>query len=98
MNQKRLLSNDKSTDLLSTQTSTKPQEVLKNKCTKGTVTFSKNPSKTERSKGNKGVNFLESHDFVFNLTENHNRFSSSIPGHLLQDSQTIKKLNILRKQ
>ena len=93
----------KLTDTLIEQTKTKPQETLEFKMNKQMETFSFNPPITlfDEGKWLLSVASFEAMNFVFNITEENNSFSISIPGrrrfpNFLEDN-IIDKLEISLK-
>ena len=99
MNNELLLLIKKHTDTLIEQTKTKPQEILEFKMNKQMQTFSFNPpiNLVEESKWLLGVTSLECTNSVFNITNQNNSFSITIPGHYQNksDEKTIDNLNKL---
>ena len=99
MNNELLLLIKKHTDTLIEQTKTKPQETLEFKMNKQTETFSFNPpiNLVEEGKWLLGVTSLECTNSVFNITNENNSFSITIPGHWESKSaqKTIDELNKL---
>ena len=73
----------KHTDTLIEQTKTKPQETLEFKMNKRRQTFSFNPpiNLVEEDKWLLAVSSFECTNSVFNITDDNNSFSISIPGH-----------------
>ena len=91
----------KHTDILIEQTKTRPQETLEFKMNKEMQTFSFNPPNNlvEEGKWLQAVSFLECTNFVFNITNENNSFSITIPGHweIKSDERTVNELNKLLK-
>ena len=75
--------NKKHTDTLNEQTKTKPQETLEFKMNKQMQTFSFNPSinLVEEGKWLLAVSSFEGTNFVYNIINENNSFSITIPGH-----------------
>ena len=92
MNYELLLLNKKHTDTLIQQTKTKPQETLEFKMKKQMQTFSFNPpiNLVEEGKCLLAVSSFECTNSVFNITNENNSFSITIPGHW--NSESAKKL------
>ena len=94
-----LLLFEKHTDTLIEQTKTKPQETLEYKTKKQIQTFSFNPPSNLVEEGNwlLGVTSFESTNSVFNIINDINSFSITIPGHWIpkKAQQTIDKLKEL---
>ena len=99
MNNELLLLIKKHTDTLIQQTKTKPQETLEFKMNKQRQIFSFNPPKklVEEGKWLMAVSSLECTNSVFNITNENNSFSITIPGHweTKSDEKTINELNKL---
>ena len=91
MNNELLLLIRKHTDNLIQQTKTKPQETLEFKMKKQMQTFSFNPpiNSVEEGKVFLAVSSFECTNSVFNITNENNSFSITIPGHW--------SLNLLKK-
>ena len=83
MNSELLLLIRKHTDTLIEQTRTKPQETLEFKMNKQMQTFSFNPPKNlvEEGKWLLALSTFECTNSVFNITNENNSFSITIPGH-----------------
>ena len=83
MNNELILLLEKHTDTLIEQTRTKPQETLEIKMNKQLKTFSFNPpiNLVEEGKWLLGVSSSECTNSVFNITNQNNSFSITIPGH-----------------
>ena len=98
MNNDLLLLNKKHTDILIEQTKTKPQETLDFKMNKPMQTFSFNPPiiLVEEGKWLLAVFSLECTNFVFNITNENNSFSTIIPGHY-ESEFAEKMINYLNK-
>ena len=81
----------KHTDMLIEQTKTKPQETLEFRMNKQMQTFSFNPpiNLVEEGKWLLAVTFFEVTNSVFNITDENNSFSITIPGHW--DSKSAEK-------
>ena len=94
-----LLLIEKHTDTLIQQTKTRPQETLEFKMNKQTQTFSFHPSinLVEEGKWLLGVTLFECTKSAFNITNENNSFSISIPGYwqTKSDEKTIDELNKL---
>ena len=99
MNNELLLLIKKHTDTLIEQTRTKPQETLEFKMNKQMQTFSFNPpiNLLEEGKWLLAVSSFECTNSVFNITDENNSFSISIPGYYQNESdeKTIDDLNNL---
>ena len=99
MNNELLLLFKKHTDTLIEQPKTSPQETLEFKVKKQMQTFSFSPPKNliEEGKWLLGVSSFERSNSVFNITNEHNSFSITIPGHWENNSaeKTIDELNKL---
>ena len=99
MNNELILLIKKHTDTLIEQRKTKPQETLEFKMNKQTETFSINPpiNLVEEDKWLLGVNWLECRNSVFNITNENNSFSITVPGHWESKSaqKTIDEINNL---
>ena len=99
MNNELLLLIRKHTDTLIEQTKTKPQETLEFKMSKQMQTFSLSPPMNliEEGKWLLAVSSVECAIFVFNITDENNSFSITIPGHWETKSagKTIDELNSL---
>ena len=99
MNNELLLLIKKHTDTLIEQTKTKPQETLEFKMDKQMQTFSFNPpiNLVEEGRWLLGVSSLECTNSVFNITNENNSFSITIPGHWESESaeKTIGELEKL---
>ena len=99
MNNELLLLPKEHTDTLIEQTKTKPQETLESKMNKQMQTFSFNPpiNLIEEGKWLLAVSSFECTNSVFNITNEKNSFSITIPGHWDSKSaqKTINELNIL---
>ena len=99
MKNKLLLLIEKHTDTLIQQTKTRPQETLEFKMNKQIQTFSFNPpiNLVEEGKWLLAVSFFECTNSVFNITNENNSFSITIPGHwqTKSDEKTIQELNKL---
>ena len=89
------------TGTLIRQTKSKPQETLEFKMNKQMQTFSFNPpiDLSEVGKRLLAVTFFEVKNSVFNITDENNSFSTTIPGHWDSKSaeKTIDELNKLLK-
>ena len=87
----------KHTDCLIEQRKTKPQETLEYKMNKQMRTFSFNPqiSLFEEGKWLLAMSSFECTNSVFNITNENNSFSITIPGHWNSESaeKTIDELN-----
>ena len=83
MNNELLLLTWKHTDTLIEQTKTKPRETLEFKMNKQMETFSFSPpiNLFEEGKWLLAVTFFEATNSVFNITDENNSFSITIPGH-----------------
>ena len=83
MNNEMLLLIKKHTDTLIEQTKTKPQEALEYKVDKQMQTFSFSPpvNLVDESKWLLGMTSFESTISVFNISDDINAFSITIPGH-----------------
>ena len=96
MNFELLLSIKKHTDTLVEQTKTKPQEILEFKMNKQMENISFSPP---LSLGDEdlflAVTSFEATNSVFNITDENNSFSNTIPGHWNSKSagKTIDELN-----
>ena len=101
MNNELLLLIKKHTDTLIQQTKTKPQETLEFKMIRSKQTFSFNPpiNLVEEAEWLLGVSSLECTISVFNITNENNSFSITIPGHWQNKSaeKTIDEPNKLFK-
>ena len=99
MNNELLLLIKKHTDTLIEQTKTKPQETLEFKMDKQMQTFSFSPpiNLIEEGKWLLAVSSFECTNSVFNITNENNSFSITIPGHWESKSaqKTIDELNKL---
>ena len=99
MNNDLLLLIKKHTDALIQQTKTRSQETLEFKMNKQMETFSFNPpiNLIEEGKWLLGVTSFECTNSVFNITNENNSFSITIPGHWETKSaeKTIQELNEL---
>ena len=99
MNNELLLLIKKHTDTLIEQTKTKPQETLEFKMDKQMQTFSFNPpiNLIEEGRCLLAVSSFECTNSVFNITNENNSFSITIPGHWESKSaqKTIDELNNL---
>ena len=99
MNNELLVLIKKHTDTLIEQTKTKPQETLEFKMKKQMRTFSFNPPNNlvEEDKWLLAVNSFECTNSVFNITNENNSFSITVPGHWNSKSaeQTIDEVNKL---
>ena len=99
MNNELLLLIKKHTDTLIEQTKSRPQETLEFKINKQTETFSFTPpiNLPERGKRLLGVISFECTNSVFNITNDNNSFSISVPGHwnCEGNEEIINKLNNL---
>ena len=99
MNNELLLLIKKHTDTLIEQTKTKPQETLEFKMNKQRQTFSFNPpiNLVEEGKWLLAVSSFECTNSVFNITNENNSFSITIPGNYQNksDEKTINDLNKL---
>ena len=90
----------KHTDTLTEQTKTKPQETLEYKSNKQIETFSLNPpiNLVEEGKWLLAVTSFEATNTVFNITNENNSFSISIPGYWVpKGSKEYDKLNKMLK-
>ena len=89
----------KHTDTLIELTKTKPQETLEFKMNKQLQTFSFSPpiNLVEEGKWLLGVSSFECTNSVYNITDENNSFSITIPGHCETKSaeKTIDELNKL---
>ena len=96
MNNELLLLFKKHTDTLIEQTKTKPQETLEFKMIQSKQTFSFNPpvNLSEEGKRLLGVTLFDCTNTVFNITNENNSFSITIPGHWNSESaeKTVGKL------
>ena len=92
MNNDLLLLIKKHTETLIEQTKTKPQETLYFRMNKQTETFSFNPpiNLVEEGKWLLGVTSFECTNSVFNITNENNSFSITIPGHW--ESKSAQKI------
>ena len=83
MNNERLLLIKEHTDTLVEQTKTRLQKTLEFKMDKQMQTFPCSPSRNlvEEGKWLLGVSSFESTNFVFNITNEDNSFSNTMPGH-----------------
>ena len=94
-----LISITKKFQTLFAQTKTKPQETLEYTMGKQMQTFSFNPpiKLSEQDKCLLSVSSFETTNYVFNLTDENNSFSISIPGHRKSRSaeKTFDELNKL---
>ena len=92
-----LLLNKKHTDSLIQQTKTRPKETLEFKMNKQMQSFSFNPPINLFEEGIwlLGVSSFECTNSVFNITNENNSFSITIPGHWENNStkKTIDQLN-----
>ena len=99
MNNELLLLIKKHTDTLIEQTRTKPQETLEFRMNKQRQTFSFNPpiNLLEEGKWLLAVSLFVCTNSVFNITNENNSFSITIPGHYETESaqKTIDELNNL---
>ena len=99
MNNELLLLIKKLTDTLIEQTKLKPQGALEFKMNKQMQTFSFNPpiNLVEEGKWLLAVSSFECTNSVFNITNENNSFSITIPGHWNSESaeETIGELNKL---
>ena len=99
MNNEILLSIKKHPDTLIEQTKTKPQETLEFKMIRSKQTFSFNPpiNLVEEDKWLLAVSLFDCTNSVFNITNENNSFSITIPGHWNSESaeKTIDKLKQL---
>ena len=99
MNDELLLLIKKHTDTLIEQTKTKPRETLEFKMKKQMETFSFSPpiNLVEEGKWLLGAIYFECTNSVFNVTDEDNSFSITIPGHWETKSaeKTIDELNNL---
>ena len=99
MNNELLLLIKKHTDTLIQQTRSRPQETLEFKMDKQMQTFSFNPpiNLVEEGKWLLAVSSFECTNSVFNITNENNSFSITIPGHWNSKSaeQTIDEVNKL---
>ena len=99
MNNELLLLIKKHTDMLIEQSKTKPQETLEFKMNKQMQTFSFSPpiNLFEEGKWLLAVSSFECTISVFNITNENNSFSITIPGHYQNksDEKTIDDLNKL---
>ena len=99
MNNELLLLIKKHTDTLIEQTRTKPQVTLEFKMDKQMQTFSFNPpiNLVEEDKWLLAVSSFECTNSVFNITDENNSFSITIPGHYQNESaqKSIDELNKL---
>ena len=99
MNNELLLLIEKHTDMLIENTKTISQETLEFKMNKQKQTFSFNPSINLLEEGRwlLGVSSFECTDSVFNITNENNSFSITVPGHYETESaeKTIDELNKL---
>ena len=99
MNNELLFLIKKHTDTLIQQTKTKPQETLEIKMDKQKQTFSFNPpiNLLEEGKWLLAVSLFDCTNSVFNITNENNSFSLSIPGHWNSESagKTVEKLKEL---
>ena len=99
MNNELLLLIKEHTDTLIEQTKTKPQETLEFVMKKQTQTFSFNPpiNLVEGGKWLLGVTSFDCTIFVFNITNEKNSFSITVPGHWENKpaEKTIDELNKL---
>ena len=99
MNNELLLLIKKHTDTLIEQTKTKPQETLEFKMNKQMQTFSVSPpiNLVEEVKWLLAVTSFECTNSVFNITNENNSFSITIPGHWQteSDEKTNDELNKL---
>ena len=101
MNYELLLLIKKHTDTLIEQTKTRPQETLEFKMNKLKQIFLFNPptNLAEEGKWLLRVSSFECTNSVFNITNENNSFSITIPGHwqTKSDEKTIDELNKLLK-
>ena len=99
MNNELLLLIKKQTDTLIQQTKTKPQETLEFKMIQSEQTFSFNPpiNLLEEGKWLLAVSLFDCTNSVFNITNENNSFSITIPGHWNSESagKTVEKLKEL---
>ena len=99
MNNELLLLIKKLTDTLIQQTKTQLQETLEFKMNKQMQTFSVNPSinLVEEGKRLPAITSFECTNSVFNITNEDNSFSITIPGHWNSESaeKTVQKLKEL---
>ena len=99
MNNELLLLIKKHTDTLIEQTKTKPQETLEFKMIRSKQTFSFSPpiNLIEEGKWLLGVTSLECTNSVFNITNENNSFSITIPDHwqTKSDEETVDEQNKL---
>ena len=99
MNNELLLLIKKHTDTLIQQTKTKPQETLEFKMIRSKQTFSFNPpiNLVEEGKWLLAVSSFDFTNSVFNITNENNSFSITIPGHWNSESaqKTVEKLRKL---
>ena len=100
MNNELLLVIIKHTETLIQQTKTKPQETLVLKLIRSKQTFSFNPpiNIVEEGEWLLGVSSLECTNSVFNITNENNSFSITIPGHWQNKSaeKTIDELKLFK--
>ena len=101
MNNELIFLIDKHTDTLIEQPKTRPQETLEFKMNKKMQTLSFNPpiNLIEEGISLLGVTFFECTNSVFNITDENNSFSITVPGHWENKSaeKTIGGLNKLLK-
>ena len=99
MNNELLLLIKKHTDTLIEQTKTEPQETIEFKMNKQMQTFSFNPpiNLVEEGKWLMAVSLFDCTNSVYNITNENNSFSISIPGHYETEfaEKTIDELNKL---
>ena len=99
MNNELLLLIKKHRDTLIEQTKTRPQETLEFKMNRQMQTFSFNPpiNLVEEGKWLLGVSPFECTNSVFNITNENNSFSVTVPGHWIPENaqQTFDKLKEL---
>ena len=99
MKNELLLLIEKHTDAVIENTRTRPEETLEFEMNKQMQTFSFNPplNLVEESKWLLGVTSFECTNSVFNITDDNNSFSITIPGHWQTESteKTIDELNKL---
>ena len=97
MNDELLLSFKKHIDTLIEQTKTKPQEMLEFRMNKQIQTLSFNPpiNLVEGGKWLLPVTSYEATNSVFEITDENNSFSLTLPGHWLTKSaeKTINEIN-----
>ena len=99
MNNELLLLLKKHTDIIIQQTKTKPKETIELVMDKQMQTFSFNPpiNLIEEGKWLLAVTSFEGKNVVFNITNENNSFSITIPGHWDSKSgeKTLDELNKL---